>query len=61
MLFRSTPYRAVVAFPLQQALSGQGALDLMRDYALATGSDIDEVAGSVLAGRLDADALRGTR
>jgi hypothetical protein len=27
-LFSATPYRAVVAFPLLQALSGQGALDL---------------------------------
>jgi hypothetical protein len=27
-LFERTPYRAVVAFPLLQALSGQGALDL---------------------------------
>jgi hypothetical protein len=137
-LFEVTPYRAVVAFPLQQALSGQGALDLfvrrsdqlaeidvfeamavgeliaaalsdaavfsdwtvdvgpewlhapparrrarvwqamgrlclqldvegptaldlMRDYALAVGSDIDAVAGDVLAGRLGAEALRGTR
>ena len=28
LLFERTPYRAVVAFPLLQALSGQGALDL---------------------------------
>jgi len=33
----------------------------MRDHALATGSDIDEVAGAVLGGRLDAEALRGAR
>ena len=58
---RARVWRAMGRLCLQLDIEGPTALDLMRDYALATASDIDDVAGKVLAGRLDAEALRGTR
>jgi hypothetical protein len=58
---RARVWQAMGRLCLQLDIEGPPALDLMRDYALATGSDIDEVAGDVLADRLDAEALRGAR
>jgi hypothetical protein len=58
---RARVWQAMGRLCLQLEIEGPAALDLMRDYALATGHDIDEVAGDVLAGRLEAGELRGAR
>jgi hypothetical protein len=58
---RAKVWQAMGRLSLQLDVDGPGALDLMRDYALATGRDIDGVAVDVLSDRLDAEVLRGTR
>jgi hypothetical protein len=58
---RAHVWQAMGRLSLQLDVEGPDALDLMRSYALATVRDIDAVAVDVLADRLDAESLRGTR
>jgi hypothetical protein len=58
---RGRVWQAMGRLCLQLDVDGPLAVDLLRSYALATGRDIDDVAADVLVGRLDAEALRGTR
>ena len=58
---RARVWQAMGRLCLQLDVEGPDALDLMRSYALATVRDIDAVAVDVLADRLDAESLRGTR
>jgi len=58
---RARVWQAMGRLALQLDVEGPAALDLMRAHALVTGRSLDEVAADVLADRLDAQALRGTR
>jgi hypothetical protein len=46
---------------LQVGVEGPEALEILRSHALSTGRELDDVAVDVLAGRLDAGALRPAR
>ena len=58
---RARVWQAMGRLSLQLDVEGPTALDLLRSYAVATGREIDDVAVDVLADRVDAEALRGTR
>jgi hypothetical protein len=58
---RARVWQAMGRLSLQLDVDGPTALELMRSYALATGREVDDLAGDVLADRLDAEALRGAR
>ncbi len=58
---RSLVWQAMGRLALQLRVEGPEALDVLRSHALATGRMLDDVAVDVLAGRLDAGALRPAR
>ena len=58
---RARVWQAMGRLSLQLDVAAPTALELMRSYAVATGREVDDVAGDVLADRLHAEALRGTR
>jgi hypothetical protein len=58
---RAKVWQAVGRLSLQLDIDGPDALDLMRDHALATARQLEDIALDVLDDRLDAEALRGSR
>ncbi len=58
---RALVWQAMGRLALQVGVEGPEALEILRSHALSTGRELDDVAVDVLAGRLDAGALRPAR